>query len=79
MNILSLSPSPSGTACRWRQVALIGRSLGRKRPQLAASTGESAQRIGSIDLWRSRSFLFLLCGRFLYQIYFDEPHVWTWA
>ena len=73
MNILSISFS-FGDGMQVAAVALIGRSLGEKRPQLARLYGQICQRIGNV-ISLAVSVFFLLCGRFLYQIYFDEPHI----
>ena len=73
MNILSISFS-FGDGMQVAAVALIGRSLGEKRPQLARLYGQICQRIGNV-ISLAVSVFFLLGGRFLYQIYFDEPHI----
>ena len=73
MNILSISFS-FGDGMQVAAVALIGRSLGEKRPQLARLYGQICQRIGNV-ISLAVSLFFLLGGRFLYQIYFDESHI----
>ena len=73
MNILSISFS-FGDGMQVAAVALIGRSLGEKRPQLARLYGQICQRIGNV-ISLAVSVFFLLGGRFLYQIYFDESHI----
>ena len=66
MNILSISFS-FGDGMQVAAVALIGRSLGEKRPQLARLYGQICQRIGNV-ISLAVSVFFLLGGRFLYQI-----------
>lgn len=73
MNILSISFS-FGDGMQVAAVALIGRSLGERRPQLARLYGQICQRIGNV-ISLAVSVFFLLGGRFLYRIYFDEPHI----
>lgn len=73
MNILSISFS-FGDGMQVAAVALIGRSLGEKRPRLARLYGNICQRIGNV-ISLVLSVLFLLGGRILYRIYFDEPHI----
>ena len=63
MNILSISFS-FGDGMQVAAVALIGRSLGEKRPQLARLYGQICQRIGNV-ISLAVSVFFLLCGRFL--------------
>ena len=73
MNILSISFS-FGDGMQVAAVALIGSSLGEKRPKLARLYGQICQRIGNV-ISLIVSVVFLLGGRFLYSLYFDEPHI----
>lgn len=73
MNIMSLTFS-FGDGMQAAAVALIGRSLGQKNPQLAKTYGGICQRIGnciSIVL----AVTYLTGGRFLYQLFFREEHI----
>ena len=73
MNILSISFS-FGDGMQVAAVALIGSSLGEKRPKLARLYGQICQRIGNV-ISLIVSVVFLLGGRFLYSLYFDELHI----
>ena len=55
-------------------VALIGRSLGEEKPEMARTYGTICQRIGfciSIVL----SILYMLFGRTFFNLYFEEVHI----
>ncbi len=70
MNIMSLSFS-FGDGMQVAAVALIGQSLGEGKPELAKKYGNLCQRIGnaiSVVL----SLIYLLGGRALYRLYFEE-------
>ena len=73
MNIMSLSFS-FGDGMQAAAVALIGKSLGEKRPDEAVKFGNICQRMGntiSIVL----SMVYLLGGRFLYHLFFEEEEI----
>lgn len=73
MNALSLSFS-IGDGMQAAAVALIGQSLGEKNPEQAKSYGWTCQKIG-LFMAILMSIFYLTCGRFLYQLFFDEPHI----
>lgn len=73
MNINSLSFS-FGDGMQVAAVALIGRSLGEERPDLAKLYGGICQRIGFCISF-VLSVAYLLGGRFLFGLFFDEPHI----
>lgn len=73
MNIMSLTFS-FGDGMQAAAVALIGRSLGQKNPELAKKYGNICQRIGnciSIVL----AIVYLTGGRMLYRLFFQEEHI----
>ncbi|MDD4690266.1 MAG: MATE family efflux transporter [Eubacteriales bacterium] len=73
MNLLGLSFS-IGDGLQAAAVALIGRSLGEKKPDLARQYGSSCQvlgGIGSIVL----AIVYLFGSRFLMGLYFDETEI----
>lgn len=73
MNLLSLSFS-FGDGMQAAAVALIGRSLGEKKPQQAMEYGFACQRIGlciSLCIFA----IYFLGGRALYGLFFEEAHI----
>lgn len=75
MNIMSLSFS-FGDGMQVAAVALIGQSLGQGRIDLAKTYGKICQRMGNL-ISIILSVVYLLGGRFLYQLYFEEEHIVT--
>ncbi len=73
MNVMSLSFS-FGDGMQVAAVALIGRSLGEEKPDLAKLYGFICQRIGN-GISAVLAVLYLLGGRFLFSLYFKEPHI----
>ncbi|MFR5601234.1 MAG: MATE family efflux transporter [Lachnospiraceae bacterium] len=73
MNVMSLSFS-FGDGMQVAAVALIGRSLGEQNPQLAKIYGNICQRMGNV-ISVVLSVLYLLGGRFLYHLYFQEEEI----
>ena len=73
MNVLSLTFS-FGDGMQVAAVALIGQSLGKKKPELAKSYGHICQRIGNV-ISVIVFITYFLGGRALYGLYFDEPHI----
>lgn len=73
-NVMSLSFS-FGDGMQVAAVTLIGQSLGRNEPEMAKRYGTICQRIGNfISVFLS--VLYLVGGRWLFQIYFPEdPYV----
>lgn len=73
MNVMSLSFS-FGDGMQVAAVALIGRSLGEERPDMAKVYGATCQKMGAaISL--VLAVCYLLGGRFLYSLYFQEAHI----
>ena len=73
MNVMSLSFS-FGDGMQVAAVALIGRSLGEEKPDLAKVYGATCQKMGmaiSVVL----AVCYLLGGEFLYSLYFKEAHI----
>lgn len=73
MNLLNLSFS-FGDGMQVAAVALIGQSLGEKKPELAKLYGGICQKMGfliSIVL----AVLYLIGGRGLYRLFFEEEHI----
>lgn len=73
MNIMSLSFS-FGDGMQAAAVALIGRSLGENKPDLAKLYGSICQRMGngiSIVL----AIVYLTSGRLLFHLFFRETHI----
>ena len=73
MNVMSLSFS-FGDGMQVAAVALIGRSLGEEKPDLAKVYGTTCQKMGmaiSVIL----AACYLLGGEFLYSLYFKEAHI----
>ena len=73
MNIMSLSFA-FGDGMQAAAVALIGRSLGQHRPDLAKQYGKICIYIGSF-IAIVLSCIYFFGGRFLYSIFFTEPHI----
>ena len=73
MNIMSLSFS-FGDGMQAAAVALIGKNLGEKRPDEAVKYGNICQRIGNI-ISIVLSMVYLLAGRFLYHLFFEEEEI----
>ena len=73
MNIMSLSFS-FGDGMQVAAVALIGRSLGEEKPDMARLYGLICQRMGNAASLVLSAF-YLLCGGFLFSLYFREPHI----
>lgn len=73
MNIMSISFS-FGDGMQVAAVALIGQSLGERRPELAKRYGAFCQRIGNV-ISVVLSLIYLLGGRMLYQAYFEEAEI----
>ena len=55
-------------------VALIGRSLGEERPEMAKLYGFICQRMGN-GISLILAVLYLLGGRTFFGLYFEEPHI----
>lgn len=75
MNLLNLSFS-FGDGMQVAAVALIGQSLGEKRPESAKLYGGICQKIGyliSVGL----AVIYLIGGRGLYRMFFAEEHIIT--
>ena len=73
MNIMSLSFS-FGDGMQVAAVALCGRSLGQKRPDLARMYGTICQRIGNM-ISIILAIIYLTCGTWLYHLFFVEPDI----
>lgn len=73
MNVMNLSFS-FGDGMQVAAVALCGRSLGEKNPELARSYGTICQRIGNM-ISIVLSALYLTCGALLYHLFFSEPEI----
>ena len=73
MNIMSLSFS-FGDGMQVAAVALIGQSLGERKPELAKRYGNFCQRIGNV-ISVVLSLTYLLGGRTLYRLYFEEEEI----
>ena len=73
MNVMNLSFA-FGDGMQVAAVALCGRSLGEKRPDLAKMYGTVCQRIGNL-ISVVLSILYLTCGSWLYHLFFDEPEI----
>lgn len=59
---------------RGAALALIGRSLGEERPELAKTYGAICQRMGNL-MSLVLAGIYLVGGRGLYQLYFKEPEI----
>ena len=73
MNVMSLSFS-FGDGMQVAAVALIGRSLGEERPEMAKLYGFICQRMGN-GISLILAVLYLLGGRTFFGLYFEEPHI----
>ncbi|MEG2699828.1 MAG: MATE family efflux transporter, partial [Hungatella sp.] len=73
MNVMSLSFS-LGDGMQVAAVALIGRSLGEEKPEMAKLYGHICQKIG-MALSLVMALIYLLGGRSLYHLYFQEPEI----
>jgi len=73
MNVMSLSFS-FGDGMQVAAVALIGRSLGEERPDMAKLYGFICQRIGNV-ISLVLAVLYLLGGETFFGLYFEEPHI----
>lgn len=73
MNVMSLSFS-FGDGMQVAAVALIGRSLGEEKPELAKVYGSICQRMG-LAISVVLAVFYLLGGKFLYSLYFEEVHI----
>ncbi|MDO5417820.1 MAG: MATE family efflux transporter [Lachnospiraceae bacterium] len=73
MNIMSVSFS-FGDGMQAAAVALIGRSLGEKRPEEAVRYGNICQRIGNL-ISLVLSMVYLLGGKLLYQMFFQDGEI----
>ncbi len=77
MNIMSLSFS-LGDGLSTASVALVGRSLGERRPDLARIYARVCQRIGVI-FSLIMAVLFTLLGRFMFALFTDDAQVLTYG
>lgn len=73
MNVMSLSFS-FGDGMQVAAVALIGRSLGEGRPEMAKTYGFICQRIGNV-ISLVLAAIYLAGGKWLYYLYFQEPEI----
>lgn len=73
MNVMSLSFS-FGDGMQVAAVALCGRSLGEKRPDLAQMYGTICQRIGNM-ISIVLAVLYTTLGTWYFHLFFDEPHL----
>ena len=73
MNVMNLSFS-FGDGMQVASVALCGRSLGEKRPDLAVMYGTICQRIGNM-ISIVLSILYLLLGNWYFHLYFVEEDI----
>ena len=73
MNFLGLGFA-FGDGMQVSAVALIGRSLGEKRPDKAKRYGSLCQKIGLV-ISCCLAAVFFFGGEFLYGLYFAEPHI----
>lgn len=73
MNLMSLSFS-FGDGLQSAAVALTGRSLGEKDPELAKLYGRLCQRIGNI-ISVFVAIFFLMGGRSIYEAFFDKENI----
>lgn len=72
-NVMSLSFS-FGDGMQAAAVALIGRSLGEEKPELAKTYGSICQRMG-LGISMVLAVIYLLFGRPFYALYFEEAHI----
>ncbi|MCI8664012.1 MAG: MATE family efflux transporter [Hungatella sp.] len=73
MNVMSLSFS-FGDGMQVAAVALIGRSLGEEKPEMAKVYGSICQKMG-LAISVVLAVFYLLGGQFLYSLYFEEAHI----
>ena len=73
MNVMSLSFS-FGDGMQVAAVALIGRSLGEEKPELAKVYGGICQKMGLV-ISMVLAVCYLLGGEFLFSLYFKEAHI----
>ena len=73
MNVMNLSFS-FGDGMQVAAVALCGRSLGKKKPELAKMYGTVCQRIGNM-ISVVLAVLYLTCGSWYYHLFFVEPDI----
>ena len=73
MNVMSLSFS-FGDGMQVAAVALCGRSLGEKKPELAKMYGTICQRIGNI-ISIALAVIYLTCGSWYYHLFFVEEDI----
>lgn len=73
MNVMSLSFS-FGDGMQVAAVALCGRSLGEKRPDLAKMYGTICQRIGNM-ISIVLAIIYLTCGSWYYHLFFVEEEI----
>lgn len=73
MNVMSLSFS-FGDGMQVAAVALIGRSLGEEKPELAKTYGHICQRMGA-GISLVLAVIYLVGGKALFRLYFEEPHI----
>ena len=73
MNVMSLSFS-FGDGMQVAAVALIGRSLGEEKPDLAKVYGGICQKMGLV-ISMVLAVCYLLGGEFLFSLYFKEAHI----
>ena len=75
MNIMGLSFS-FGDGLQSTAVALIGRSLGERNPELAKKYGSTCRVIGTC-IGICLAFLYFFGARGLYSLFFEEAHIVT--
>ena len=73
MNVMSLSFS-FGDGMQSAAVALIGRSLGEQKAELAKLYGKICQRMGN-GISIVVSGIYLVFGRYLFHLFFQEEHI----
>ena len=73
MNIMSLSFA-FGDGLQSAAVALIGQSLGAKKPELAKEYGRTCRLIGA-GIAVCLVAIYLFGGRWLYSLFFEEQHI----
>jgi len=73
MNVMNLSFS-FGDGMQVAAVALCGRSLGEKKPELAKMYGTVCHRIGNM-ISVVLAVLYLTCGSWYYHLFFVEPDI----
>ena len=73
MNILSLSFA-FGDGMQAAAVALVGRSLGQKNPDLAKQYGKGCQRVGLV-ITIGMTIFYILSAEFIMSLFFSEPEI----